>query len=131
MPTGTLANHLAIRQLCGVKPRAVVPEQAISITTPATVCRARVASISALAKVVHFTPTSCKKSQRAMTDRYSQVAVLIESPVRRQHGQIMPTRHGSRDQLPSSPGPGHAPDGARLYMMRAPPVSVRNSTPPF
>src|SRR5260221_14060586 len=27
MPTGTLANHLAIRQLCGTKPRAVVPEQ--------------------------------------------------------------------------------------------------------
>src|SRR5262249_58425744 len=27
MPTGTLANHLALRQLCGVKPRAVVPEQ--------------------------------------------------------------------------------------------------------
>ena len=27
MPTGTLANHLAIRALCGVKPRAVVQEQ--------------------------------------------------------------------------------------------------------
>ena len=27
MPTGTLANHLAIRKLCGVKPRAIVQEQ--------------------------------------------------------------------------------------------------------
>ena len=27
MPTGTLANHLAIRNLCGRKPRAVVQEQ--------------------------------------------------------------------------------------------------------
>ena len=27
MPTGTLANHLAIRALCGAKPRAVVQEQ--------------------------------------------------------------------------------------------------------
>ena len=27
MPTGTLANHLAIRALCGVKPRAIVQEQ--------------------------------------------------------------------------------------------------------
>ena len=27
MPTGTLANHLAIRALCGGKPRAIVQEQ--------------------------------------------------------------------------------------------------------
>ena len=27
MPTGTLANHLAIRKLCGVKSRAIVQEQ--------------------------------------------------------------------------------------------------------
>ena len=27
MPTGTLANHLAIRKLCGGKPRAIVQEQ--------------------------------------------------------------------------------------------------------
>ena len=27
MPTGTLANHLAVRKLCGVKPRAIVQEQ--------------------------------------------------------------------------------------------------------
>ena len=27
MPTGTLANHLAIRRHCGLKPRAVVQEQ--------------------------------------------------------------------------------------------------------
>ena len=27
MPTGTLANHLAIRTLCGDKPRAIVQEQ--------------------------------------------------------------------------------------------------------
>src|SRR5438093_10191304 len=26
MPTGTLANHLALRRLCGTQPRAVVPE---------------------------------------------------------------------------------------------------------
>ena len=27
MPTGTLANHLAVRMLCGDKPRAIVQEQ--------------------------------------------------------------------------------------------------------
>jgi len=36
MPTGTLANHLAIRKLCGSKPRAVVQEQSTCTTIPVT-----------------------------------------------------------------------------------------------
>ena len=32
MPTGTLANHLAVRILCGNKPRAIVQEQRSSVS---------------------------------------------------------------------------------------------------
>ena len=37
LPTGTLANHLAIRTLCGRKPRAVVQEQSHLYNTPVIV----------------------------------------------------------------------------------------------
>jgi threonine aldolase len=125
MPTGTLANHLAIRQLCGVKSRAVVPEQShLYNDTGDCVPRLSGINLMPLAKGrPFFTLDELQEVlQRAMTDRvYSQVgAVLIESPVRRQHGQIMPYEDmAAVTSYCRAQGLATHLDGARLYMMCA------------
>jgi threonine aldolase len=125
MPTGTLANHLAIRQLCGVKTRAVVPEQS-HLYNDTGDCVPRLSGINLIplaSGCPYFTLAELDEAlQRLMTGRvWSPVgAVLIESPMRRQHGQIMPyeamvavTRYCKAQGLAT-----HL-DGARLYMMSA------------
>jgi len=125
MPTGTLANHLAIRQLCGVKPRAVVPEQS-HLYNDTGDCVPRLSGINLIPLAPgrpYFTLAELHEAlQRSITGRvWSPVgAVMIESPVRRQHGQIMPYEamvaitHYCQAQ-----GIATHLDGARLYMMSA------------
>ncbi len=125
MPTGTLANHLALRQLCGAKRRAVVPEQS-HLYNDTGDCVPRLSGI-------HLVPLAPGRPsftldelqavvQRSVTGRVDSPvgAVLIESPVRRQHGQLMPyadmvavTRYCTAQGIAT-----HL-DGARLYMMAA------------
>ena len=123
MPTGTLANHLAIRKLCGVKPRAIVQEQS-HLYNDSGDCVTRLSNINLipLAKgYPYFTLEILKAAvERAESGRVINPvgAVMVESPVRRQSGKIMPfdemkavTDYCRDKQI------GNHLDGARLYMM--------------
>src|SRR5262244_2177097 len=125
MPTGTLANHLALRQLCGVKPRAVVPEQS-HLYNDTGDCVPRLSGINLIPLAPGrpaFTLAELQEVlQQSVTGRVVSAvgAVMVESPVRRQHGQIMPyedmvaiTSYCQRQGIAT-----HL-DGARLYMMAA------------
>ena len=123
MPTGTLANHLAVRMLCGNKPRAIVQEQS-HLYQDSGDCVSRLSNINLLPLAKdrpHFTVEELK---RAVEDsEQGRVltpvgALMIESPVRRQEGKIVPF-----DQMQAitdycrERGIGTHLDGARLYMM--------------
>jgi threonine aldolase len=125
MPTGTLANHLALRRLCGTKPRAVVPEQS-HLYNDTGDCVSQLSGITLIPLAPGrpaFTLAELQEVlQRSVTGRVvSPVgAVMIETPVRRQHGQIMP--YDDIVTLTSycrSQGITTHLDGARLYMMAA------------
>ena len=123
MPTGTLANHLAIRKLCGIKPRAIVQEQS-HLYNDSGDCATRLSSINLvpLAKErPYFTLEALKAAvERSETGRVVNPvgAVMIESPVRRQSGKIMPfdEMKAVTDYCRDKQIGGHL-DGARLYMM--------------
>ena len=123
MPTGTLANHLAIRKLCGVKPRAIVQEQS-HLYNDSGDCVTRLSNINLipLAKgYPYFTLETLKAAvEQAESGRVINPvgAVMVESPMRRQLGKIMPfdemkavTDYCRDKQI------GSHLDGARLYMM--------------
>lgn len=125
MPTGTLANHLAIRKLCGARPRAIVQEQS-HLYNDTGDCVPRLSGISLIplgqGRPVFTLDELRDAVVRSKTGRVesSVGAVMIESPVRRQAGQIVPY-----DQMEAIAAfcrehgiPLHL-DGARLYMMSA------------
>ena len=123
MPTGTLANHLAIRKLCGIKPRAIVQEQS-HLYNDSGDCVTRLSNINLipLAKERPYFTLEALKAAVEQAERGRVInpvgAVMIESPVRRQSGKIMPfdemkavTDYCRDKQI------GSHLDGARLYMM--------------
>ena len=123
MPTGTLANHLAIRKLCGVKTRAIVQEQS-HLYNDSGDCVTRLSNINLrpLAKgCPYYTLEALKvEVEHAESGRVINPvgAIMVESPVRRQSGKIMPfdemkavTDYCRDKQI------GSHLDGARLYMM--------------
>ena len=125
MPTGTMANHLAIRKHCGVKLRAVVQEQSHVYNDTGD----GLASLSGVNLIPlgrgrpDFTLDELKGAvDRAETGRVANPigAVVIESPVRRQAGQVVPyDQMGAITALCAERDiPTHL-DGARLYMMSA------------
>ena len=125
MPTGTLANHLAIRRHCGVSPRAIVQEQShLYNDTGDSLAQLSSINLVPLAKGrPYFTLDEVKEVVvRSDTGRVANPvgAVMIESPVRRQAGQIAPY-----DEMVAITGycreRGIAThlDGARLFMMSA------------
>ena len=123
MPTGTLANHLAIRNHCGVKPRAVVQEQGHVYNDTGD----GVASLSGINLIPlgqgrpDFTLEELKEAvDRSETGRVANGigAAVVESPVRRQAGRVV-----SLARMEEITGfcaeraiPTHL-DAARLYMM--------------
>ena len=125
MPTGTLANHLAIRTLCGDKPRAIVQEQShLYNDTGDSTTRLSGINLVPLAKDLPcFTVDDVKsiihKSEGGRVS--NQVgALLIESPVRRQMGQVMSFDDMKEvTSLCQEHGIGTHLDGARIYMMSA------------
>lgn len=123
MPTGTMANHLAVRKHCGLKSRAVVQEQS-HIYNDTGDCITRLSGINLipLAKdKPYFTLEELKNTvKQSKTGRVVNPigAITVESPVRRQKGLIMPfdvmkeiTEYSKNEGIPT-----HL-DGARLYMM--------------
>jgi threonine aldolase len=123
MPTGTLANHLAIRTLCGTKPRAIVLEQShLYHDTGDTLAQLSGINLVPMAKGrTYFTLDELKEAiVESKSGRVLNLigAVMIESPVRRQMGQITPF-----DEMKAitgfcrENGIGTHLDGARLFMM--------------
>ena len=125
MPTGTLANHLAIRELCGAKPRAIVQEQShLYKDTGDCVTRLSGINLVPLAKDrAYFTLEEVKAAvARSNSGRVANPigAVMIESPVRRQMGQVVPIEEMKAiTDFCGAQGIGTHLDGARLYMMSA------------
>ena len=125
MPTGTLANHLAIRKHCGIKPRAITQEQG-HLYNDTGDCVPRLSGINLVPLAgnhPYFTLDELKEEvTRSETGRVANPvgAVLVESPVRRQAGQIVPfdEMKAITDFCKGRGIPTHL-DGARLYMMSA------------
>ena len=125
MPSGTLANHLAIRMLCAGKPRAIVQEQS-HLYQDTGDCVQQLSGI-------HLVPLAAGRTYFTLDEVRSAVeestsgrvaapvgALMIESPVRRQHGQIMPIGEMRRVvDFCSERGIATHLDGARLFMMSA------------
>ncbi|MSP32028.1 MAG: aminotransferase class I/II-fold pyridoxal phosphate-dependent enzyme [Pseudolabrys sp.] len=123
MPTGTLANHLALRQLCGSKPRAIVQEQSHQYHDTGD-CAVQLSGIT-LVPLAHqrayFTREELQQTfDAAVIDRVERPvgAVMVETPVRRRHGLIVPydVMASITDLCRTRGIPVHL-DAARLYMM--------------
>lgn len=125
MPTGTLANHLAIRRHCGTSPRAIVQEQShLYHDSGDTVTRLSSINLVPLAPGrPHFTAEELDDTLDASVSGrvINEVgAVMIESPVRRQSGKVVPidVMRQITDLCRERGIPTHL-DGARLFMMSA------------
>ena len=125
MPTGTLANHLAIRNQCGSRQRAIVQEQS-HIYHDIGDCVQQLSGINLVPLAIqrpYFTMEEVKAAvETAVSGRVLTPigALVIESPVRRQNGHIMPfdvmreiTEYCAVNSIRT-----HL-DGARLFMMSA------------
>ena len=123
MPTGTLANHLAVRMLCGNRSRAIVQEQS-HLYQDSGDCVSRLSNINLLPLAKDRPHFTIEELKRAVEDsEQGRVltpvgALMIESPVRRQEGKVVPF-----DEMQAitdycrERGIGTHLDGARLYMM--------------
>lgn len=123
--TGTLANHLAVRRHCGNNGRAITQEQShLFADSGDTLQRLSGINLVPLAQDrVCFTIKELREAYSAsITGRVlnSIGCVVIESPVRRQSGQIVPFEElRSLTSFCREQGiPTHL-DGARLFMMSA------------
>ena len=125
MPTGTLANHLAIRKHCGINPRAIVQEQS-HIYNDTGDGLTQLSGISLVPLAMgrpYFTLAELKEAiAKSTSGRVANVigTVVIESPVRRHKGQVVPYDEMKSivDFCRERSIPTHL-DGARLYMMSA------------
>lgn len=125
MPTGTLANHLVLRRLCGVKRRAIVQEQShlYHDTGDSTEQLSGLSLVPLGWKRPYFDCDEVEALLKAgKVDRVARPigALMIETPVRRAHGLAVPYEtmveiagfckdHGIPTHL----------DGARLHLLSA------------
>ncbi len=125
MPTGTMANILGLRKHCGMNARIALQEQS-HIYQDEGDALARLCGINATPLAFdrpYFTADELKELLKmSVTGRVLNPvgAVSIETPVRRQAGQIMPWTEmkAVTDLCHEENIPVHL-DGARLYMMSA------------
>ena len=125
MPTGTLANHLAIRALCGTKRRAIVQEQS-HLYHDSGDCVTQLSAINLIPLAKGNPYFTLEELREAVAEsnlgRVSNPvgAMMIESPVRRQMGQVVPfpEMQAITDFCRGQEIGTHL-DGARLYMMSA------------
>ena len=93
MPTGTLANHLAVRALCGQKRRVIVQETSHFYNDSGD-CAQQLSQLNLIPLQpgrATFTPEDALHVlERTATSRVATGvgAISIESPVRRQHGEV-------------------------------------------
>ncbi len=125
LPTGTMANHFAMRALCGSRPRAVVQEQS-HLYNDTGDCVTRLSNINLvpLAKGRAFFTLeefddAVKQSETGRVANHIG-AMMIESPVRRKAGRVQSLENMKAiTQYCRERGIGTHLDGARLYMMCA------------
>ena len=125
MPTGTLANHIAVRKLCQGYSRVIVQEQGHIYRDSGDTVQ-QLSGINLLPLGVGSPCFTYEEVQQAIEDslngrvRTRVGALVVESPVRRCHGQVMPFREMQRiTQLCQENSIGTHLDGARLFMMSA------------
>ena len=125
MPTGTLANHLAIRKHAATNGRAVVQEQShIFNDTGDSIQRLSGINLVPLApNRVYFDTNELDKAYTtSVTGRVlNPISVVsIETPVRRQYGQVVPWKHLVQltKFCKTNKIPCHL-DGARIFMQAA------------
>ena len=125
MPTGTLVNHLALRRHCGTNTRVVLQEQS-HIYHDVGDTLARLSGLNVIPLATDRPYFTADELQTAL-DQSVEGRVLnpvgvvsVESPVRRQAGQVVPwDEMQAISRLCREQGiPVHL-DGARLYMMSA------------
>jgi threonine aldolase len=125
MPTGTLANHLALRRHSKTRSRVILQEQS-HIYQDEGDALARLSGLNAV-PLAHERPYFTTEEMRTALDHSVRGRVLnpvgavsIESPVRRQAGQVMPwDEMKAVSELCRTEGiPVHL-DGARIFMMSA------------
>jgi threonine aldolase len=125
LPTGTLANHLALRRLCAGRPRVLLSAEGhIYNDTGDGAARLSALNLVPLApgRPAFTLAEVAEAIERAETGRVTNPvgALAVESPVRRQHGRVMPF-----DEMQAvvehcrARGIGTHLDGARLFMMSA------------
>lgn len=124
-PTGTLANHLAVRRHCGTKGRAFVQERSHMYLDEGDGIQ-RLSSINLVPLAtdrVYFTAEELAAAHKKYADSrvLNEVGcVVVESPVRRQGGQIVPFEEMKAiTAFCRKEGIGSHLDGARLFMMSA------------
>jgi len=125
MPTGTLANHLALRRHCGTNTRVILQEQS-HIYHDVGDTLAKLSGLNVIPLATDKPYFTADELQTALDQSVSgrvlnPVGVVsVESPVRRQAGQVVPwDEMQAITRLCHEQGiPVHL-DGARLYMMSA------------
>jgi len=125
MPSGTLANHLALRALAGPKRRVIVPEMSHVYNDTGDACQ----TLSGLTLM----PLAAGKATFTVADVDAVVtrtaggrvatdvgALLIESPIRRLSGQMFDWEEAKRvTAFARSKGIRTHLDGARLFIASA------------
>jgi threonine aldolase len=125
MPSGTLANHLALRALAGAKRRVIVPETSHIYNDTGDACQ----TLSALT-LMPLAPGSATFTRadveavlaRTASGRVAAEigAIAVESPVRRLSGQLFDWDElGRVAALARERGIGLHLDGARLFIASA------------
>lgn len=125
MPSGTLANHLALRALAGSKRRVIVPETSHIYNDTGDACQ----TLSALtllplgANAATFTRADVEAvlTRTAGGRVATEVgAIAIESPIRRLSGQLFDWSEAQRlTAFARERGIGTHLDGARLFIASA------------
>ena len=125
MPSGTLANHLALRALAGPKRRVIVPEMSHVYNDTGDACQTL--SGLTLMPLAAGAATFTRADVEAVLTRTASGrvaadvgAVLIESPVRRLLGQMFDWDEAKRiTAFARERGIGTHLDGARLFIASA------------
>lgn len=125
MPSGTLANHLALRALAGDKRRVIVPEMSHIYNDTGDACQTL--SSLTLMPLAPGTATFTVKDVDAVVARTAGGrvatgvgAIAIESPIRRLSGQMFDWAEAQRVcAFAREHGIGTHLDGARLFIASA------------
>jgi threonine aldolase len=125
MPTGTLANHLAVRALCGERRRAIVQEVS-HLYNDSGDCAQQLSQLNLVPLGpgrASFTPDEVVRLlERTASGRVKSPvgAISIESPVRRLRGETFDLAEMARvSALARERGLGLHLDGARLFVAAA------------